>query len=105
MFDLAAFDAEIERRNRVDNPGDDELLASAVRISGDDSKISVVGATSGTVMGALALASMVMPMFWGGATAEAMTFNGMTMEQFAVHMNMSLSDPQLIAMFEQVGMI
>lgn len=105
MFDLAAFDVEIERRNSLERPGDDQLLATAVRTPTEDAGITAFGATSGTIVGALALVSMIVPMFFGGSPAEAMTFNGMTMEQFALHMNMSMNDPLLVAMFEEMCMI
>lgn len=105
MFDLAAFDAEIDRRQRDELPGDDVLLATAVRAPAAEAGVTAFGATSGTVMGALALASMIVPMFFGGSPAEAMTFNGMNMEQFALHMNMSLNDPLLVAMFEEMCMV
>lgn len=105
MFDLAAFDTEIERRNHMERPGDDVLLASAVRTPDTDSGITAASATSGTVLGALALVSMIVPMFLGGTPAEAMTFNGMTLEQFSVHMNMSANDPLLAAMFEELCMV
>lgn len=105
MFDLAAFDIEIERRNHAEKPGDDMLLATAVRTPEADNGITAFGATSGTVLGAIALVSMIVPMFVGGTPAEAMTFAGMTMEQFAVHMNMSMNDPLLVAMFEEMCMV
>ncbi len=105
MFDLAAFDIEIERRNTAERPGDDMLLATAVRTPTDDAGITAFGATSGTVVGALALVSMIVPAFFGGSPAEAMTFNGMTLEQFSLHMNMSLNDPLLVAMFEELCMV
>ena len=105
MFDLAAFDNEIDRRNRMELPGEDQLLAAAVRTPTGEAGITALGATSGTVVGALALVSMIVPMFFGVGTAEAMTFNGMNMEQFAVHMNMSMNDPLLVSMFEEMCMV
>ena len=105
MFDLAAFDRNIERRAAAERPGDDMLLATAVRTRHVKSGLTAFGAASGTVLGALALVSMIVPMFVGGSPAEAMTFAGMTLEQFAVHMNMSMDDPLLIAIFEELCMV
>lgn len=105
MFTLAAFDAEISRRNRADRPGDDMLLSQAVRGPSDEAGITAFGATSGAVLGALALAVLIMPMVLGSGAAEAMTFNGMTLEEFSLHMNMSASDPMLVSMFEELCMV
>ncbi len=105
MFDLAAFDAEITRRQRTENPGEDILLAKVVRGPSDETGITPFNIFSGTMLGSLALASMAVPAIFRGTPADAMTFNGMTLDQFAARMSMSAHDPLLIAMFEQLCMV
>jgi hypothetical protein len=105
MFDLDAFDAEIDRRTRVEAPGDDVLLAHVMRPPQPHAALTPFGTTSGSVFGALALIFLVSPMIFGSGSAEAMMDESMmSIEEFSVHMNMDPYDPLLIALYEEVCM-
>lgn len=106
MFDLADFDAEISRVYGIDRSPADVKLARAYRGTATENAIATYGVTTGMFVGAIGLAMLAMPILMGSTSgAQAMTFTGMTMDQFAVHMNMSVSDPLLATMFEDSGKI
>lgn len=106
MFDLASYDAEISRVYGIDRTPADVKLARAYRGTMKENIIATYGVTTGMFVGAIGLAVMAMPILMGtSSSAQAITFSGMTMDQVAVHMNVSITDPLLTTMFADSGRI
>lgn len=106
MFNLAAYDDQIARVYGVDRAPADVKLARAFRGTRSENAMTAYGPTTGMFVAAVGLAMLAMPVLMGTSSgAHAMTFTGMTMDQFAVHMNMSITDPLLVAMFKDTTLL
>ena len=106
MFDLAAFDETIAQVYGVDKSPADVRLARDFRGTPTANAVITYGPTAGMFGAALGLAMLAMPaMMDATSSAQGIEITGMTLEQFAMHMNMSVYDPQLVEMFEDATLL
>ena len=101
MFDLDAFDKEVSRRFREPERRlpffdfkNQSHKALTVVIAGTALTLSALVLANTTVLNAAELIPMT----------SDMTYNGMTIEDFAVEMGISIYDPYLLVIFEDLCM-
>lgn len=101
MFDLDAFDKEVSSRFR-----ETERTLSLAYLKNQSSKaITVIVVGTVFLVSALVLANTnVLNAAEPIAMTSDMTYNGMTIEDFAVEMGISIYDPYLLVIFEDLCM-
>jgi len=105
MFDLAGFDKSLERRRMCEVPGDDTLLTDAVRDPADTALTAMDAPKSLMVVAFLAYTIVAGQDLLLRHGAEAMTYNGMSPEEFALHLHMPANDPRMISTLTELGTV
>lgn len=100
MFDLDAFDKEVS--NRFRNP---ERQGLSFQLKKQKTPIAIGVTGTALALSAFMLANTtILNAAQPVPVTSEMTYNGMTIEEFAVEMGISIYDPYLLVIFEDLCM-